>query len=115
MPVKSIRIDKETDPSPVIEINIGGKAVSVPYSAIAGTRLEQETMLIELLQTGIDFRQRRNQIPHDDLDRNTDPNRENFFHDGQWLVSREVIVVAAPWDGEKFLLELRKAQDIPRT
>lgn len=115
MPVKSIRIDRETDPSPVIEINLGGKAISIPYADLAGTRLEQEDLLIQVLQMGIDFRQRKNQLPHDDPDRTIDPNRENFFHDGQWLVAREVIVVAAPWDGEKYLLELRKAQDIPRT
>ena len=114
MPIKAIRIDKETDVDPVIELDIGGRIISIPYADLVGTRLENESTLIQLLQLGIDERIRINRLPKDDPDRDTDPNRETFFHDGQWLVAREAIVVAAPWDGEKYLLTIRRARNVPR-
>jgi hypothetical protein len=91
-----------------------GKTVTVPLSALSGTRLEQEAMLIELLQNLLDKKQRRNQLPQDDPDKTTDPGLPWLFWEGTggqgMLVSREILVVAAPWneDLQRFDVRLKR-------
>ncbi len=49
-------------------------------------------LMQDLLQGTQDFRQSLNSLPSDDPDKTIDPARSDLFHDGQFLVSRPVLV-----------------------
>ncbi len=71
-------------------------------------------VLKELLQEDLTFRQRVRDLPDDDPDKTTDPNRENLHWEGHGinreLVSRSTIVVRFEWDGQGWAHELRNAR-----
>jgi hypothetical protein len=107
MPVQSVVCDTEK-----IRICAAvGKCVEVSYSVLSGTRLEQEAQLIQLLQGLLDYRQRRNQLPRDDPDRATDPDRPDLFWDGQFLIHRPITVTGARWNEteSRFVIGLERA------
>ena len=105
---------QESDSTGVTIHTSVGKTVTVPVSALSGTRLEQEEQLIELLQALLDKKQRRSRLPNDDPDKTIDPGLPWLFWEGTggqtMLVSREILVVAAPWNEglQRFDVRLRR-------
>jgi hypothetical protein len=91
------------------------KCVTILYSALSGTRLEQEDLLITLLQELLDTKTRIAQLAKDDPDKTTDPGRPDLFwsEDGKFLVGRPVLVVAAPWNEDRTRFDVYLAD--PRT
>lgn len=65
--------------------------------------------LTTTLQSLIDVRQRINQLPRDDPDRDTDPARPDLFWDGQYLVGRGDIVLVE-WVAPDFVIHMRNAR-----
>ncbi len=61
----------------------------------------------DLLQGSQEFRQALSSLPSDDPDKTTDPARSDLFYDGQFLVSRPVLVFFT-WDGSEYHIVLRK-------
>lgn len=105
MPVHKIVCDSEK-----VQIwSSVGKYVEVLYSALSGTRLEQAEQLVALLQDLLDYKQRITTLTHDDPDRSIDPARPELFWDGSFLVSRPVLVVAAPWSEERGRFDIQLA------
>ena len=64
--------------------------------------------LTVMLQGQMDVRQRKNRLPQDDPDRDTDPARPDLFWDGQYLVGRGDVVTVA-WVAPKFVVRTRNA------
>lgn len=102
------------------------KKITISHSQLVGTRVVKEAQLIRFIQIELDIRQRVNQLPNDDPDRDADPGRDDHYWgdaDGtpnpsggnRWLISRGVVCTSAVWDDTEkiYVLGLRKSHKGP--
>jgi len=73
-----------------------------------GNEIKVAAVIQSLLQASLDVRQIRNQLPQDDPDRNTNPNRPDLFWEQNELVGRSVEVYNVTWDGTVYVVSLRR-------
>lgn len=87
------------------------KSVTIPAAQLNGTKFEQETQLVSLLQRLVDKRQRVNRLPADDPSGLSDPGLPWEFWEGtgnqRVLVSREIIIKSASWNEELQRFDIR--------
>ena len=68
----------------------------------------------DAIQDKIDVVDPLSSFPPDDPARITDPDREDFFHDGGNLVARSVIIYDVVWLGDRVSYSVRRAKRVPR-
>ncbi len=114
--VAIIKLGREDTDGNAVEFSLGGRRTVVTYAQLEGTRREKADSIKTILQAGADTRTVIADIPTDDVDRTTDPDRENHFHDGTDLVSREVIIESVEWDIERnrYNVVQRVAENVAR-
>ncbi len=107
--------------NPVNRTGMGSGERERNYDLINDVRFQNadktKTALVlkELLQEDLTFRQRVRDLPADDPDKTTDPALgERLFWEGRGnnreLVARSTIVESCVWDGEQYVIWMRRAR-----
>jgi len=120
MPVHKIETGVQgVDPVAVCVYVAANKYAVIQWSQLTGTIEENCEFIRVSLQQFLDTRQRKNDLPVDDPDRKTDPNRPNLYwgdedgtpnSHGQYLISRPIEVTNVAWDtGQlRYILSFRR-------
>ncbi len=100
-----------------IEMWVGGTTVTFPDTVAGpGTKDEKAVAFIPFLQDKLDFKQRLNILPNDDPDRTIDPGLPWIFWVGPGqpgntdLVSRADIIENVVWNGNEYVVTVRRAR-----
>ena len=88
----TVTLWKDSQPSGVNSVSVTAVRNSLPPPRrVDGD--EVAGLMQGLLQGTQEFRVRINDLPDDDPDKTTDPARADLFYDGQFLVSRPILVL----------------------
>jgi len=100
-----------------IDMLRGGTTVTFNDDVMGvGTKEELAAAFIPFLQDQVDFRQKLNTLANDDPARIADPGLPWFFWDGPGqpgntdLVARADIIDNVVWDGEQYVVTVRRAR-----
>jgi hypothetical protein len=112
MPIHKVEFDgdtvslwKDSQPTGVNSVSVTTVKNSLPPPRrVDGD--EVAGLMQDLLQGMMEFRQSRNSLPDEDPDKATDPARPDLFWDGQFLVSRPVLVEFT-WNASETQYEIK--------
>lgn len=106
---ETIRLYVDSDTKPK-EVRVSLTRDSLPASRRVNGQ-ENADKMAAALQSQIDVRQQKRDLPDEDPDKAIDPAKPFLFHDGPELVSREVLV-AIEWTGSKYVVHLKTARPL---